>query len=572
MWPFSASNTAIVTEKRADRARLLSEVSKDASESQQDFLRATASQIVERIAAGEWTASEVLEAYITRAAFAHEKTNCLTEVMLEPARQRAKELDQEFASTKKLRGPLHGVPISIKDQFNIVGYDSTVGFSQWSKNPATKNADLVKQLLDAGAVLYVKTNIPQTMFAFECSNPLWGRTTNPYNSEYTSGGSSGGEGALLAMDGAAAGIGTDIGGSLRIPAAYCGIYSLKPGSGRVSYIGAKGPVGGFDGVVTVAGPMARSVKDVELVARATFGGPSTANAIAPIPYRDVTLPPKLCFGYYTSDNYIKASPACKRAVLETVDVLRKAGHECVEFELPEANVSMNLFVGLTSCDGYQTMLSHLGPDPKENALFLSTIGPKVPGPLRNFAAWTIETFFGDKIFADTMRCSRKKPVADYWDLSAQKGEFVKRFYEHVWDKYNFDGIIAPVQALPQLPHGGCDNFSMMANATIYYNMLDLPVGCLPVTRVDPVKDKVTEEWLKEAGHGSSILESGIYHSKKPLYDPEAANGMPVNIQIAGKKWEEEKVVAMMGVLDEALGANRGFGPGAWDNYMKTKTT
>lgn len=113
---------------------------------------------------------------------------------------------------------------------------------------------------------------------------------------------------------------------------------------------------------------------------------------------------------------------------------------------------------------------------------------------------------------------------------------------------------------------------MMANATIYYNMLDLPVGCLPITRVDPVKDKVTEEWLKEAGHGSSILESGIYHSKKPLYDPEAANGMPVNIQIAGKKWEEEKVVAMMGVLDEALGANRGFGPGAWDNYMKTKTT
>lgn len=78
------------------------------------------------------------------------------------------------------------------------------------------------------------------MFAFECSNPVFGRTTNPYNEDYTCGGSSGGEAALLAMDGSAAGIGTDIGGSLRIPTAYCGIYSLKPASGRVSYFGAKG--------------------------------------------------------------------------------------------------------------------------------------------------------------------------------------------------------------------------------------------------------------------------------------------------------------------------------------------
>lgn len=89
-------------------------------------------------------------------------------------------------------------------------------------------------------MLYVKTNVPQTLFTFECSNPVWGRTTNPYNDKYTCGGSSGGEGALLAMDGSALGIGTDIGGSLRIPAAYCGIFSLKPSSGRVSYGGARG--------------------------------------------------------------------------------------------------------------------------------------------------------------------------------------------------------------------------------------------------------------------------------------------------------------------------------------------
>lgn len=99
---------------------------------------------------------------------------------------------------------------------------------------------IVNKLLVAGAILYVKTNLPQTMYAFECCNPLWGRTVHPYNDAYTSGGSSGGEAALIAMDGSPVGIGTDIGGSLRIPPAYCGIYSLKPANGRVSYHGARG--------------------------------------------------------------------------------------------------------------------------------------------------------------------------------------------------------------------------------------------------------------------------------------------------------------------------------------------
>lgn len=99
---------------------------------------------------------------------------------------------------------------------------------------------LVSQLINAGAIPLIKTNVPQTMFAFECNNPLWGRTTNPYSDAYTCGGSSGGEGAVLAMDGSALGLGSDIGGSLRIPASYCGIYSLKPGVGRVSNVGTQG--------------------------------------------------------------------------------------------------------------------------------------------------------------------------------------------------------------------------------------------------------------------------------------------------------------------------------------------
>ncbi|KAF9557330.1 amidase [Agrocybe pediades] len=569
MWPFLSSNTGVINAKREQRLQALAP-ERDSETSVQPlspFLKATAKEIVDRIQSGEWTATAVLEAYIARAAFAHSKTNCLTEVMFEPARQRASELDAEFAATKQLRGPLHGVPFSIKEQFEIVGFDTSVGFTQWANSPATRNADLVEHLLNAGAVPFVKTNIPQTMFAFECSNPLWGRTTNPYNDKFTCGGSSGGEGALLAMDGSAAGIGTDIGGSLRIPAAYCGIYLLKPSGGRVSYQGAKGPVPGFDGIVTVAGPMGRSVEDLKLTSRVLFGAAARNHSIPPIPFRKVELQPKLKFGYYTSDNYIKASPACMRAVLETVEALRRAGHECVEFEIPDVHIAMNIFAGLTSSDGYKTMLSHLGPDKKENALFLVTLGPKIPSVLRTFVTWIMETFLGDKLFADTMRVTRAKTVTEYWKLNSEKEKYTQRFYDEVWARHGFDSIIAPAQAIPQLPHGGCDNFSALALATFLYNVLDMPVGCLPVTRVDPSRDHIDEAWEKGPGFGSSVLESGIYKGKAPLYNPKDSQGMPVSIQIVGKKWEEEKVLEIMDIVDSALGRGRGFGPGSWDAHM-----
>ncbi|PPQ65493.1 hypothetical protein CVT26_000133 [Gymnopilus dilepis] len=572
MWPFSNPNVSVISEKRAQRSRALAGIpTDDASQKYSEYLQATAPEIVTRIQQGEWTATQVLEAYIARAAYAHAKTNCLTEIMFESARRRASELDEHFAATKQLKGPLHGIPVSIKDQFEIVGWDNTVGFSQWCNKPASRNADIIEYLLEAGAVLYVKTNVPQTMFAFECCNPVWGRTTNPYNDKYTCGGSSGGEAALLAMDGSPLGIGTDIGGSLRIPAAYCGIYSLKPGSGRISYAGAKGPVPGFDGVVTVAGPMGRSVADLELCSRALFGMPGRSHTIPPVPFRDIQLSAKLKFGYYLSDNYIKASPACRRAVLETVEALQAAGHECVEFELPDPTIPYHLFPAITSADGYKTMLSHLGPDKKENALFLVTLGPKLPSVVRVFAAWVLETYLGDKIFAEAIRVTKSKSVTEYWKLIYQKEQYIQRFYQEIWNTQGFDSIIAPVQAIPQLPHGGCDNFSAMATATILYNMLDLPTGCLPVTRVNPSKDQLTEEWIKGPGHGSPIFEAGIYTSKKALYDPEATKGMPINIQVACKRWEEEKVLAIMTVIDNALGKERGFGPGTWDAHMQKST-
>ncbi|KAN0132779.1 Amidase signature domain containing protein [Lactarius tabidus] len=567
MSPFSGDaqiSRNTISSKRARRAEALKHAPAFSADEHQKYLNATATQIVENIQEKVWTATGVLEAYLARAAQVQDATNCLTEVLFEEAREEARKLDAEFAKTGELQGPLHGVPISVKDMFNVKGFDSTIGYTRWGNKPAQEDAAAVATLRAAGAIIFTKTNVPQTLLAFESSNPLWGRTLNPYSAAHTAGGSSGGEGALLATDGAALGVGTDVGGSIRIPSGYCGIYGLKPGHGRVSYHGSIGPNPGFEAVHAVAGPMGRSVADLECMARVLFGKNGSGHGYfpAPVPYRDVTLPEKLRFGYYLNDGTVKGSPACHRAVLETVEALRKAGHECFEIDSPDSAQALRLFTAITSADGYEKLTQHLGPDKKESALFLVTLGPRLPGFVRAAAGWVINTFIGDAKFASFLALSRKKTVRQYYDFVADKLAFERDARGLLWGgSPGLDAVIAPVQAVPAIPHGGCDRLAPLACATLLYNIIDSPVGVVPVTRVDPARDALSDDWRAAPGNGSKLLEDELY-GPKGAYDVHAMEGLPVGVQIVGEAWGEEKVLAVMHVVDAALGP-RGFGPGSW---------
>ncbi|KAI0923915.1 hypothetical protein AcV5_009322 [Taiwanofungus camphoratus] len=432
MW-LSTSYRSIVQSKQAQRKESLSIALTAVTDSdlQHDYLHATASEIVGHIEKDEWTASEILEAYIARAILAQETTNCLTEILFKQAREDAKALDEEFANTNQLRGPLHGVPVSFKDIYDMKGYDSTLGYTLYANRPRQVDAHLVQLIRKAGGIPFVKTNVSQTMFFFECSNPLWGRTLSPHNAQFSPGGSSGGEAALLAMDGSALGWGSDIGGSVRIPASYCGLYSLKPSGMRINKSGITGCLPGFDGVSDVLGPMGRSVNDVELACRVVFGQQGPDYGSAPLPYREVKIPDKLRFGYYISDRFVKASPACQRAVLETVGALRRVGHECVEVEVPEHSKPLELFVGLASADGYETLLSPVGSDPMDSGLLLVVLGPKLFGWIRSLVSWFTRTWFGDYIFSRVLLRSRKKTVREYWKTVVERDEYTRLFYEKV---------------------------------------------------------------------------------------------------------------------------------------------
>lgn len=164
-------------------------------------------------------------------------------------------------------GPLAGVPISLKDTLHVKGYDTCYGYSSLANNPSTHDSTFVRLLKDAGAIPFVKTTTPITLLSFESSTSLWGKTKNPYNTSYTPGGSSGGEGALLAFGGSRVGIGTDVAGSVRVPAHFSGVWTIKASTGRMPRTGSGTSIPGQEGVPAVYSPMARTLEDLETVWR-----------------------------------------------------------------------------------------------------------------------------------------------------------------------------------------------------------------------------------------------------------------------------------------------------------------
>jgi amidase len=203
---------------------------------------------------------ELVDAHLEQIAHRNPAINAFVRVFDETARDEARAL-----SRGEWRGMLHGIPITVKDSFDIAGQPTRSGSPAHDATPAQKDAPAVARLRAAGAILLGRTNTSEMLRDYECANPLTGRTNNPWDLERTPGGSSGGEAAAIAACCSPGGIGSDGGGSIRIPAHFCGIAGLKPTPGRVPVSGHFPPLGYPAGLVTTVGPMARTVKDLRLL-------------------------------------------------------------------------------------------------------------------------------------------------------------------------------------------------------------------------------------------------------------------------------------------------------------------
>lgn len=308
-------------------------------------------ELAKRIAQGKYSAKNVIEAFCKRAAIAHQLVNCLSEIFFEQAYKRAEYLDEYYRKTGgQTLGPLHGVPISFKDQVQIEGIETAIGFIGYLGQKAERNSLIVDEILSLGGVLYVKTTLPQTIMMGTTESYLLGRTCNPLNRYLSCGGSSGGEGSLIALKGSICGIGSDIGGSIRLPTAANGICGLKPSHGRLSYAHIRNTFEGQESVPSVIGPMTRSVENIRLFfksildTQAWLVDPKVHN----IPWREDLFQQgqasSLAFGVLKFDGIVHLSPPVQRAIDTAIKALEKAGHQVIPWDaMDHSEVKIQLF-------------------------------------------------------------------------------------------------------------------------------------------------------------------------------------------------------------------------------------
>jgi Asp-tRNA(Asn)/Glu-tRNA(Gln) amidotransferase A subunit family amidase len=244
----------------------------------------TIQQIVENIRNKTISPVEIIEAHLQRIEKCQPRLNAFVHVDAEATRHSARAADAAVSRGDRL-GPLHGVPLTIKSCIDVAGWPCPAGSLLREEYVPTQDAPLVSRLKAAGAILLGNTNTPEFLMAYETDNLLRGKTSNPWNLAYSAGGSSGGEAAAIAADCSAGGVGSDGGGSIRVPAHFCGIAGLKPTPGRIPSTGHFPPGAGAFSWIGVVGPMARTIADVRMLFE-SMAGPDEGDALAaPVPLR-----------------------------------------------------------------------------------------------------------------------------------------------------------------------------------------------------------------------------------------------------------------------------------------------
>ena len=275
---------------------------------------------------------ELVEAHLARIEKLNSKLKAFVQVDAEGARCQARTAEKAVTRGEKL-GPLHGVPISIKSSIEVTGMKCEAGSKLRAGFVAATDAPLVSRLRNAGATILGMTNTPELLMAWETDNLLYGCTHNPWNLSRTAGGSSGGEAAAIAAGCSAGGVGSDGGGSIRVPAHFSGICGLKPTPGRIPATGHFPTSVGPFALIGVVGPMARTVSDLKVLFEVMQGPDDGDTSAAPVPVRWLSRNDlkKLRIGYFEDDGRTPVTAETRAAVRTAAEALKRAGFEVEPF-------------------------------------------------------------------------------------------------------------------------------------------------------------------------------------------------------------------------------------------------
>ena len=435
---------------------------------------------------------EVAQAHLKTIAKLNPRLNAFISVDEQQVLRQA-EAATALVSRRESLGPLHGVPLSIKSSIEVSGMPFEAGTRLRSRVKAHGDAPLVKRLRQAGAVILGVTNTPELLMAWETDNLLYGRTNNPWDLSRTAGGSSGGEAAAIASGMSAGGVGSDGGGSIRVPAHFCGICGLKPTPGRIPATGHFPQSAGPFALLGVVGPMARTIQDLKLLFQVMqgpdFGDPSAAPVPVNWPERRDLV--KTRIGYFEDDDRTAVTPETREAVNKAADALRHAGFEVEPFRPEGLEEARHLWWQIFGVTG--GML--LGPMTQGREAELSPI-------LREFSGWA----------------AREKPHTAQSLLETWLGrDFIRMKVFEQMEK--FPVLLCPVASIPAFRHrerrweidGKSVNYLDAWSYCEWFNLLGAPAVTVPMS-----------------------------------LSPER---LPVGVQIVARPWQEELVLAVAEELE-----------------------
>uniref|UniRef100_A0A914W0X5 fatty acid amide hydrolase n=1 Tax=Plectus sambesii TaxID=2011161 RepID=A0A914W0X5_9BILA len=519
-------------------AKTVAVTDKQETDQREAILALSFPELFEALQNETYSALQVLHAYQEKALKAHAITNCITQFFLE-AEECARQLDQAYVGKKK--PPLFGIPFSVKESISVKGYDSTAGYSAKLGHPADEDATCVAVLRAYGAVPFVQTNVPQTLLSYNNSNPIYGRTTNPFNVKRTSGGSSGGEGALIGSGGSPLGLGTDVGGSIRIPSHFCGIAGIKPTTGRISQLNSGASTPGRPVIRASIGPMAPTVDALIAACRLLFSDAVFAidQQVAPIPFKDDVLADSkpLTIGWFDTDGYFEPTHSCRRAVREAKQALERSGHKLVQWTPPNAFEAFEMAVGALTMDGGDYIMTMLSDECSIDEL----LAPQLwiwgwPNWLKRWLAHLVPPRI-----AQMLRAQATTPQ-ELRHLYARIEQYRTHFAQSMRDA-GIDAILCPAFTTPSISHALAGEVPGNITYTVRFNLLDYPAGIVKVGNVTAADEQTT---------ANEYPESDIWYVKVKKENTNGSLGLPVGVQVAAAPFREEIVLKIMRDIEQNL--------------------
>jgi fatty acid amide hydrolase len=499
----------------------------------------SAREIVRRIGARDLSSTAVVEHFIARLKAVDAKLNAVTADLFDSARQTAASVDQALARGQKL-GPLAGLPVTIKECFDLAGTASTFGLSSRQYIIESTDDPHVAALRAAGAIPIAKTNVPQLMIFTETDNPLYGRTNNPWDLERSCGGSSGGGGAVVAAGASPLGLGNDIGGSLRIPAAFCGIASIKPTAGRVPDHCSHGLPVGQRGITAQAGPMAKHVEDLTMMLgvldRARDPRIDPGPELGDSTVVDVG---RLRFATFADDGEFAVAPAARRAVGEAARFLAAAGAKSVAWEYSSLHRVNDLFFACLSADRAQSLKRLLRGNAVDKRIRPLLRMAGMPWWLRSILGVGLDAV-GHRRAAMTLRRFASGSADQYWQTVEAIEDFRRDLLQSLEkaDGGPIDVLLCPAYALPAIRHGATEFMPVLGVYSTLANVTGFPAGIVPITRVRPGEESDRPASRDPIDRAARDSEMG-------------SRGLPIAVQVIARPWLDHVALAAMAAIEAA---------------------